>query len=144
MVSFNHCASKNAMCQKLICGNEYNPVCGNDAITYSKVKNKCIDCQVWRWRFVVANECVVCEWFDNAAEADLANKNCIKRSNEKALRATRLVNFDQGMIHKAEHMRSKCKNSGTKRSINEYFKTPPVVKKCKKPIKSAMHSTTSA
>ena len=120
----------------LYCKNDKTVFCEdskcNDAITYSKVKNKCIDCQVWRWRFVVANECVVCEWFDNAAEADLANKNCIKQSTDKALRATRLVNFDQGMIHKAEHMRSKCKNSGTKRSINEYFKTPPVVKKCKK------------
>jgi len=37
VVSFNHCASKNAMCQKLVCGNEYSPVCGNDAITYTNL-----------------------------------------------------------------------------------------------------------
>ena len=35
MVSFKNCASKNAMCQKLVCGNEFSPVCGNDAITYT-------------------------------------------------------------------------------------------------------------
>lgn len=38
-VSFKNCASKNAMCEKLVCsGSERSPVCGNDAITY---KNMC-------------------------------------------------------------------------------------------------------
>ena len=35
VVSFKNCASKNAMCQKLVCSNNYSPVCGNDAITYT-------------------------------------------------------------------------------------------------------------
>jgi hypothetical protein len=38
VVSFKNCASKNAMCKKLVCGMENSPVCGNDAITY---KNMC-------------------------------------------------------------------------------------------------------
>ena len=37
VVSFKNCASKNAMCEKLICHNEYSPVCGNDAITYTNM-----------------------------------------------------------------------------------------------------------
>ena len=36
-VSFKNCASKNAMCEKLICNNDYSPACGNDAITYTNL-----------------------------------------------------------------------------------------------------------
>ena len=38
VVSFKNCAAKKAMCEKLVCGLEDVPVCGNDAVTY---KNLC-------------------------------------------------------------------------------------------------------
>jgi len=37
VVSFKNCASKNAMCNKLICSDEKSPVCGNDANTYTNM-----------------------------------------------------------------------------------------------------------
>ena len=37
VVSFKNCASKNAMCNKLICSEEKSPVCGNDANTYANM-----------------------------------------------------------------------------------------------------------
>ena len=55
--------SSNFWRRCLMCKNNKIVFCEdskcNDVVTYSKVKNKCIDCQVWRWHFVVANECVV-------------------------------------------------------------------------------------
>ena len=37
VVSFKNCASKNAMCNKLICSDEKSPVCGNDGNIYTNM-----------------------------------------------------------------------------------------------------------
>ena len=56
----------------------------NDDEKY-KVVDKCANCQVWRWRFVQANNILPGDMFLNAAEAESANEQDIKRTAQKKL-----------------------------------------------------------
>ena len=92
-----YCLNNNQKCHDSNCNEEFN----NKSIT------KCVNCQIWRWRFVQNNSLVVGDWFMSAAEADNAKQKEIERTAEKEMNKTMINNSHSEMVYKFQHMKKR-------------------------------------
>ena len=117
-----YCQNKQYLkCEESDCNDEYR---------YKDV-SKCMNCQIWRWRFVENNSLVVGDWFISAEEAENANLKDIEQTAKKLYQTTKICNAHSAMVYKFEHMKKKSKKhkayKSVKHTLYDYVKPQRVV-----------------
>lgn len=132
-----YCLNNNQKCHDSNCNEEFN----NKSIA------KCVNCQIWRWRFVQNNSLVVGDWFMSAAEADNAKQKEIERTVEKEMNKTMINNSHSDMVYKFQRMKKRISLSQgvkqkSRRKIDSYYKPGTIT--CHKDTKSQISTNSSS